>query len=137
MKTVLASGTFDLFHPGHAAYLQQAATLGDYLIVVVARDVNVQKIKNKQAGQGEEIRRKKINDFLTSSSLPGRAVLGFKGERLAVIKKYKPDIIALGYDQSVSEKKLQAEIELLGLKTKIKRLKSHYPEKYKTSLMIN
>ncbi len=136
MKTVLAFGTFDLFHPGHAAYLQQAAALGDYLIVVVARDVNVWKIKNRQAKQTEIKRKDEVGKQLKNQSTEGEAVLGFKGNRLAVIKRYKPDIIALGYDQLVDEEKLSEEIGASGLKTKIKRLQSHYPEKYKTSLML-
>lgn len=139
MKTVLAFGTFDLFHPGHAAYLQQAAADGDYLIVVVARDINVQRLKHKQAQQTEDLRKKRLDEFLISVSISGKAVLGFKSNRLAVIKKYKPDIIALGYDQLVDEKKLRAEIKGLGLKTRIKRLQAYQPEKYKTShyLKIN
>ena len=136
MKTVLAFGTFDLLHPGHAAYLRQAAALGDYLIVVVARDVNVQRIKSKQARQTEIERKDGVNKQLKSQGIEGEAVLGFKRRRLSVIKKYKPDIIALGYDQSINEEKLCEEIEALGLKIKIKRLHSHYPEKYKTSLMV-
>jgi len=135
MNTVLAFGTFDYFHPGHAAYLKQASSLGDYLIVVVARDVNVQKIKNKQARQTEEQRKDEIEKQIKKFDIKGKAVLGFKGRRLSVLKKYKPDIIALGYDQQVDEHILYEELKSLNLKTKIKRLDSYFPEKYKSSLM--
>ncbi|HLC71304.1 MAG TPA: adenylyltransferase/cytidyltransferase family protein, partial [Candidatus Nanoarchaeia archaeon] len=38
MKTVMCFGTFDILHPGHLHYLQQAKKYGDYLMVVIARD---------------------------------------------------------------------------------------------------
>ena len=41
MTTVVATGTFDLLHPGHVLYLERSKTLGDELVVIVARDVNV------------------------------------------------------------------------------------------------
>ncbi|MCF7860516.1 adenylyltransferase/cytidyltransferase family protein [Patescibacteria group bacterium] len=135
MSLVLAFGTFDHFHPGHAAYLEQAASLGDELIVVIARDVNVERIKNKRARQTEKIRKAEVVAYLKRKKIKGMAVLGLKGDRLKVLSKYHPDIIALGYDQRVDEKSLSAEIILLDLKTKVKRLKPHYPEKYKSSLM--
>ena len=40
MKKVMASGTFDLLHPGHGIYLQEAKNLGGYkskIYVVVAK----------------------------------------------------------------------------------------------------
>lgn len=44
-KIVMAFGTFDVFHPGHEYYLTQAKKYGDILIVVVARDKTVEKVK--------------------------------------------------------------------------------------------
>ncbi len=41
MTRVLATGTFDLLHPGHLLYLERSKKLGDELVVIVARDVNV------------------------------------------------------------------------------------------------
>ncbi len=38
---VVATGTFDLLHPGHVLYLERSKILGDELVVIVARDVNV------------------------------------------------------------------------------------------------
>ena len=38
-------GTFDGLHEGHFDLFRQAKKYGDYLVVVVARDVNVKKIK--------------------------------------------------------------------------------------------
>ena len=44
MKTVMATGTFDLIHPGHGVYLEEAKKLGgdnSRLVVVIARDSTV------------------------------------------------------------------------------------------------
>ncbi|MDL5503512.1 MAG: adenylyltransferase/cytidyltransferase family protein, partial [Candidatus Methanoperedens sp.] len=38
MVRVLATGTFDILHPGHLLYLSKARALGDELYVIVARD---------------------------------------------------------------------------------------------------
>ena len=44
-KTVLTFGTFDIFHPGHLHYLKEAKKHGNCLIVIIARDTTVQRIK--------------------------------------------------------------------------------------------
>jgi D-glycero-beta-D-manno-heptose 1-phosphate adenylyltransferase len=45
LTIVLTSGTFDLFHIGHAQYLEKAKELGDVLIVGVDSDARVKKRK--------------------------------------------------------------------------------------------
>jgi len=42
---VLTNGCFDLLHVGHAAYLAEAATLGDLLVVAVNSDASVRRAK--------------------------------------------------------------------------------------------
>ena len=41
---VFTNGCFDLLHPGHVAYLEQARSLGDALIVGVNTDESVQRL---------------------------------------------------------------------------------------------
>ena len=45
MVRVLATGTFELLHPGHLLYLEEAKKLGDELFVIVGRDITVRKRK--------------------------------------------------------------------------------------------
>lgn len=45
LRIVLTSGTFDLFHIGHAQYLEKAKSLGDLLIVGVDSDAKVKERK--------------------------------------------------------------------------------------------
>jgi D-beta-D-heptose 7-phosphate kinase/D-beta-D-heptose 1-phosphate adenosyltransferase len=42
---VMTNGCFDIIHPGHVAYLQEARELGDHLIVAVNDDESVQRLK--------------------------------------------------------------------------------------------
>ena len=44
-RVVMTNGCFDLLHPGHIRYLQQAAKLGDLLIVAVNDDDSVRRLK--------------------------------------------------------------------------------------------
>lgn len=44
-KLVLTNGCFDLLHPGHVRYLQQARELGDALVVAVNGDESVRALK--------------------------------------------------------------------------------------------
>lgn len=129
MKVVMAFGTFDIFHLGHQSYLKQAKKLGDYLIVVVARDKTVFGIKKQQTENGEQERLKVIKN----SDLADESMLGNLKDKYWVIKKFRPDIIALGYDQKVNLRELKEKLTEFNLKTKIIRLKSHKPKFYKSS----
>ena len=44
-RLVLTNGCFDLLHVGHVRYLQQAAELGDVLVVAVNGDESVRSLK--------------------------------------------------------------------------------------------
>jgi len=123
-------GTFDVFHPGHRSFLKQAKKYGDYLVVVVARDGTVARVKERGTINNE---RKRLN-AVRKSELADKVVLGSLGDKYEVIKKYKPDIICLGYDQKYFIDKLRGKLKELGLSnTKVVRLKAYKPEIYKSS----
>ncbi|MDO9231683.1 MAG: adenylyltransferase/cytidyltransferase family protein [bacterium] len=128
-KKVMAFGTFDVYHKGHENYLEQAKKLGEYLIVVVARDKNVLRIK-KQETRNKEQKRKKI---LEESGLADEVALGDLKDKYKIIEKYRPDVIALGYDQKVDLVELKDKLKEFNLNAKIVRLKSYEPEIYKSS----
>jgi len=137
MSLVISFGTFDNFHPGHFSYLSQAFSLADEIVVIIARDENVERIKGKRPRQNELIRKKEVENFLNQEKIKGKVDLGYKSEPLRVIAKYRPDYIALGYDQIADENKIRDIIKELGLKTKVVRLKSYYPERFKSSILGN
>ncbi len=126
---VLIFGTFDLLHPGHLNFLNQAKKIATQLYVVIARDVNVKKIKGKHPTQNESTRLKNLQ------SLSLYPILGSThlSNRYKVINKIKPDIIALGYDQKVNLNELKDKLKKYKLKTTLQRLKPYQPNKYKPS----
>jgi len=124
-------GTFDFLHKGHLNFLRQAKKYGDYLIVVVARDKTVEAVKKHKPFYNEKER--KI--ALEKTFLADKVVLGELKDKYAVIKKFSPDIIALGYDQKYFVKNLVKKLWEFGLKTKIVRLKPFQPSIYKSSLL--
>lgn len=130
MKKVMVFGTFDLVHLGHIHLFQQARKYGDKLVVVVARDINVKKTKKHRPLHTEQERLY----FLKRIDLTDSAVLGHKTDYYQIIKKQKPDVIALGYDQKIDEKILKNKIKKFGLRIKIVRL-SPYGKKVKSSLI--
>lgn len=130
MIRVMAFGTFDIFHPGHESYLRQAKGYGDYLLVVVARDATVKKIKGKQPINEETIRLKKVQ----ASQIAEEVVLGDLIDPYKILEQQQPAVICLGYDQQGYADNLAAKIIEIGLRnTKIVRLKPFQPEIYKSS----
>lgn len=123
----MAFGTFDYLHPGHIFYLEQARKLGDKLIVVVAKDINVTRIKGKAPRQNENIRLARIKEL----DIVDKTLLGNEKDRLRVVEENQPNIIALGYDQQVDVKALKKRF-----KGKVIRLKPYKPEKYKSSKIV-
>lgn len=125
-------GTFDIIHPGHIYFLWQAKKYGDYLIAVIGRDQTVKKIKGKLPKNKELKRLANLKNL----NLAEKVILGSLQDKLAAIKKYKPDIICLGYDQKCFTDNLKRELRKINLaKIKIIRLKPYKPEKYKSSLL--
>ncbi len=47
-KIVMTNGCFDILHPGHVRYLQQARSLGDRLVVLVNSDASVSRLKGPE-----------------------------------------------------------------------------------------
>ena len=126
---VMVFGTFDILHPGHLNFFKQAREFGNFLIAVIARDKTVLKIKGRLPKNNEK---KRLNN-LKNNNLIDKAILGGLKDKYEIIKKLKPDIICLGYDQKAFIEELKNKIKDFGLKIKIVRLKSYKPEIYKSS----
>ena len=134
MKKVLAFGCFDILHMGHYTYLKNAKKLGDKLIVVVARDSTIRKFKRREPVLDEESRRKLVESLKFVDS----ALLGSEGDRYEIIKRIKPSLIALGYDQEEDEKFLKEKLKEMKMNAKVVRIrKSFNPKQHKSSVLIN
>ena len=120
-RLVLTNGCFDLLHVGHVRYLQQAAELGDVLVVAVNGDESVRSLKgpgrplNSEEDRAEVLAALECVDF----------VVIFPEERVTrVIEALRPAIYVKGGDYTLesldseevaSLKKAGAEIKTLPL----------------------
>ena len=113
----MATGVFDLLHPGHIYFLREARKLGDELVVVVARDSTAKRFKHQpitaEASRVEMVAALKPVD---------EAVLGNEGNIFAILDTVRPDVIALGFDQVHDEAKVRQECRRRGLSTRVVRL---------------
>tara|TARA_B100000941_G_C28498774_1_gene552676 strand:- start:177 stop:617 length:441 start_codon:yes stop_codon:yes gene_type:complete len=112
MTRVMAVGVFDLLHAGHLHYLEQAKSLGNFLIVVVAHDDTVRKRKHEPV-TGQDLRRRMVEGLKPVD----KAVIGNPPELpiFDILPTVKPDVIALGYDQEHAEEKIRSYLSKKGL----------------------
>ena len=103
MTRVVATGTFDILHPGHVLYLQSSKALGDELVVIVARDVNVKHKPKPILPEEQRLR------MVASLKVVDLAVLGSETDTFLPIEQLKPDIITLGYDQHFNPALLESQ----------------------------
>ncbi|MEC8869595.1 MAG: adenylyltransferase/cytidyltransferase family protein [Candidatus Thermoplasmatota archaeon] len=118
-KRVVATGVFDLLHPGHIHFLRAARELGDELVVIVANDATVRRMKR------EPIVSATVRAEMVASLKPvDQAIVGREGNMLdIVVEEIKPHIIALGHDQDMFEPKaLEAKLAERGHVVQVVRL---------------
>ena len=130
MTRVLATGTFDLLHPGHLFYLEQSKALGDELLVIVARDANVQHKPSPIIPQEQRLL------MVSTLKMVDRAVLGDETDIFRPIEDLKPDVITLGYDQHFDVVLLKEELATRGIDAQVVRLEGHDPCPLCSSRMI-
>lgn len=127
---IMVFGTFDYLHPGHLNFFKQARELAGnpWLIVSVARDSNVQKIKKSKPENTEKERL----ELISNCKLVDEAVLGGKNDYIGHIVKHKPLIIALGHDQIAYTQHLAELLAKKNISVKIVRLKPYKRSIYST-----
>lgn len=121
-RIVIASGVFDLVHYGHVRFLEEAKKAGGKnakFIVIVARDKTVLKMKKRKPVMPEDHRRAVIEALKPVDE----AVLGFEDLSFKeTIKSIKPDVIAIGYDQTKIEKEVKKAVQDLKADLQIVRI---------------
>ena len=98
---------------------KKAGGLGAELIVIVARDSNVERSKRRKPIMSEGQRRVLVE----SLEVVDQAVLGFEEFDMGdVIERIKPDVIALGYDQNNMEARVRDYVTKHGLAVKVVKI---------------
>ncbi len=92
---VFTNGVFDLLHPGHVRYLQQARALGDALVVAINSDRSVRANKGPDRPITPELERAEILAALACVD----AVTTFDEDTPhGVITELQPDVLVKGAD---------------------------------------
>ena len=123
-KIVLAGGVFDIIHPGHIHTLNDAKKLGDVLVVVIATDKTAIKMKKREPLHSAELRR----ELVSSLSMVDLCIIGNEENIFKTVDLVKPQIIALGYDQTHQEKFITEGCKKINLDVTVARLESPRPE---------
>lgn len=132
-KTVLATGVFDLLHIGHVKFLQESKKRGGpgaRLVVVVASDRTVFRRKRQRPILPEQQRR----DLVAALRFVDRAMLGSENlDMIGVLKRVKPDTIAVGYDQQEIKRSLNRVLKKEGLKIRVVQIPRFGPSTLNSS----
>jgi rfaE bifunctional protein nucleotidyltransferase chain/domain len=94
-RIVFTNGVFDLLHPGHVRYLQQARSYGDALIVGLNSDVSVRSNKGEGRPLVPGAERAEALAALTCVD----AVVQFDEDTPAeIVRAVQPDVLVKGAD---------------------------------------
>ncbi len=101
LKVVFTNGVFDLLHPGHIEYLEEARSLGDALLVAVNSDASARRLAK---GQGRPVNPEADRArVLASLAAVDRVVLFDEDTPRELIAEIKPDILVKGGDYRLEE----------------------------------
>jgi FAD synthetase len=115
---VLATGTFDILHPGHIHYLSEAKKLGDELYVIIARESMIRHKPKPIITDEQRL------EMVSSLKIVDKALLGSESDIFDPIMQIKPNVIALGYDQLFDVGQLEKQLHSRGFDCKVVRIES-------------
>jgi cytidyltransferase-like protein len=102
MPRVLVSGCFDLLHPGHIAFLSEAARLGE-LHVAVGSDANVEQLKGALPTFAQDERVYMLRSLACVADAfvaGGRGMVDFAPD----LERLRPDVFVVNEDGHTAEK---------------------------------
>lgn len=135
IKVVLAGGVYDVLHLGHLAALNEARSLGDVLVAVVATDVTVEMLKGRKPIFPEKDRRALVEGLKpVDKAILGYEDIGFGFEQVLI--EVMPHIVAFGYDQENLERTVREIIQRRNLKIQMIKLSKFDHEKFASSSSV-
>ena len=121
MRRAIAQGTFDVIHPGHIHYLEEAASMADSLHVIVSRRENV---THKAPPILPDRQRR---DVVAALDVVDEAHLGHPEDIFVPIEEIRPDVIVLGYDQHHDADAIRAALADRGIDCAVERASGREP----------
>lgn len=98
-KVVFTNGCFDLLHPGHTLYLEEARSLGDRLVVGLNSDSSVSQLK----GPSRPIVHQDARALVMAALESVDAIVFFEDETpIQLITSISPHILVKGGDYEIS-----------------------------------
>jgi cytidyltransferase-like protein len=131
LKVVMMGGAFEIIHPGHVRALSEARGLGNTLVVVVATDESVERNKGRPPVTDQALR----VGLVSSIRQVDLALPGNKGSIYEILLRIRPDVVALGYDQSHNDDEIVREAARRGVRIRTARLGTETPD-LKTSKIL-
>ena len=129
-KTVMVFGVFDGIHEGHRFFLREARGRGDYLIAVASKDNNVKELKKHLP----RFPLSKRISHLMEETLADEVVAGDDNiNSWNVLKRHRPDIICLGYDQTALATALAKHIKKENLPIALATITPYQPGQFHSS----
>ncbi len=125
-KRVLVGGVFDLLHPGHVRFLEAAKELAGEdgeLVVVVARDETVERTKRTPIVPEEQ-----RVEMVRALKPVDEAILGHPEDFAETLRRVRPDVVALGPDQEITEEEVLELAERAGVSVEVVRVEEYYSE---------
>lgn len=131
MTKVLVFGAFDVLHPGHGHMLGEARGLGDVLVVCLATDATIMRLKGHKPRAPYEERKHALELLGVDKVVPSDEMEGV----YTVIRQEQPDVIAFGYDQHALYGDCVAWLARNGIAAHTVFLTPFEPATYKSSLL--
>ena len=136
---VFVGGTFEGVHRGHLYLLEYARRRGTALatrlgrpgvrlIVVIARDDSVRRIKHRAPHHTQRERR----DLIAALRPVDEAFVGAANDFIASVRRADPDLIVLGHDQKAG---WEDTLRAAGIHARILRCKPYQRRRLQTSVI--
>lgn len=99
-KIVFTNGCFDILHRGHVAYLNEAKSCGDLLVLGLNSDASVKRLKGPTRPVNNEQDRKFVLENLKAIDF---VEIFTEDTPLSLIKEVMPNVLVKGGDWSVDQ----------------------------------
>jgi len=103
MKTIVCFGAFDGLDESHKAYLDEARSLGESLLVALESDRSVLARNGQLPGNGEQLRRERLEAARAADEIR----ISEREDLLNLLQETRPDVIFLPFYETALARQLE------------------------------